>query len=84
MTDEKAGAMLFPSTNRDELGRTIDFLKDLVGVIGNLYVNGCEPVLGKCDFTRDKNRVRASVEEVLRKLARLRATERQSKRRTAR
>ncbi len=67
MTDEKAGADLFPSTNRGGLGETIDFLQDLVHVIQDLYINGRKPVLGNCDLGQDKAAARGSVERVLRK-----------------
>lgn len=41
-------------TSRNELGETIDFLKDLVGVMQKLYGNGREPILGNRDLTQEK------------------------------
>jgi hypothetical protein len=68
MADEKAAAELFPSTNRAELGETIDFLKDLVHVIQDLFNDGREPVLSRNDLTHAKQIARQSVGKVLRKL----------------
>jgi hypothetical protein len=69
MSDDQAGVELFPKTNREELGATVDFLQDLIGAIQNLYLNGNEPKLGQQDFKNKAKRIRGGAENVLRKLA---------------
>ena len=69
MSDDRAGAELFPKTNREEIGETINFLRELVAVIQNLYRNGDEPKLGGRNLSDRGKRIRTGVEMVLRKLA---------------
>jgi hypothetical protein len=68
MTEDQAGQKYFSKTNREEVGTLIDFLRDLVGVLTNLYWNGHKPELGTQDFTHDNQRIRNSVQSVLKKL----------------
>lgn len=69
MSDDEAGVTLFPRTNREELGTTIDFLQDLIFAIQNLYLNGREPKLSQYDPKDKAQRIREGAEKVLRKLA---------------
>jgi AbiU2 len=69
MSDDRAGAELFPKTNREEIGKTLNFLQELVAVVQDLYSNGNEPKLGERDLSDSGKRIRTGVEKVLRKLA---------------
>lgn len=68
MSDEEAGIALFPQTNRDAVGRILDFLHDLIESVKELYVNGTKPELGR-DFKEYNQRVREDARNVMRRLA---------------
>ena len=68
MSDEQAGIDLFPQTNRETVGKILDFLHDLTEAITDLYLNGTKPVLGR--HFRDYNRrIRDDARNVLRRFA---------------
>ena len=69
MTNDEAGSQLFPHTNREAVGKMLDFLHDLIDAIINLYNNGSEPRLGERDFAGHNERIREGARNVLRKLA---------------
>jgi hypothetical protein len=69
MSDAEAGAALFPQTNREAVGKILDFLHDLVESITDLYVNGNKPKLGVHDFTEYNQRIRDDARNVMRRLA---------------
>jgi len=60
---------LFEKTNRIELKNILDFLRDLIFQIRNLYSNGCQPVLGQNTFDKSKEAIRKEVQDVLLTLA---------------
>jgi hypothetical protein len=68
MSDEQAGIDLFPQTNREGIGKILDFLHDSVEAITDLYLNGTKPVLGR-DFKDYNRRIRDDARNVLRRLA---------------
>jgi hypothetical protein len=69
MTNDEAGSQLFPRTNREAVGRMLDFLHELIDSIIDLYNNGKRPRLGERDFTGHNDRIRNGARNVLRKLA---------------
>jgi hypothetical protein len=69
VSDEEAGRALFPQTNREAVGRILDFLHDLVESLNQLYLNGTRPELGKRDFTDYNQRIRADARNVIRTLS---------------
>jgi hypothetical protein len=69
MSDAQAGIDLFPQTNREVVGKILDFLHDLVESISELYLNGKQPVLGVRDFKDGNQRIRDDPRRVLRTLA---------------
>ena len=69
MTDDRAAEELFPKTNREELGKMIRILQELVAVIRHLYNNGEQPKLSELDPGESGKRIRTNLEKVLRKLA---------------
>lgn len=62
---------LFERTNRTELENILDFLRDLIFEIRNLYNNGSQPVLGQKTFDKSKEAIRKEVQDVLLTLASL-------------
>jgi hypothetical protein len=69
MTNDEAGSQLFPHTNREAVGKMLDFLHDLIESVIDLYNNGKKPRLGQRDFTGHNERIRDGARNVLRKLA---------------
>jgi hypothetical protein len=67
ITDEQAGNDLFPQTNAKELGRTVQFLYQLVRAIRDLYNNGTKPAPEEQPFEHDEKRDRQKVARMLRK-----------------
>ena len=55
---------------RKEVFRMIDFLRDLAGVLTNLYWNGRKPELGQRDFRSEHERIRDEVKRVIERLKR--------------
>jgi hypothetical protein len=70
MTDNQAGQQYFGSTNRQEVGDLIDFLSDLVGVLTQLYWNGCRPTLGDRNLADQNQRIRNGVQSVVQNVIR--------------
>ena len=68
MSDEQAGIDLFPQTNREAIGKILDFLHDLIEAIAGLYQDGTKPVLGR-DFKDYNRRIRDDARNVMRRLA---------------
>jgi hypothetical protein len=68
MSNEQAGIDLFPQTNRESVGKILDFLHDLVEAINELYLNGTEPVLGR-NFDDYNKRIRDDARNVMARLA---------------
>jgi hypothetical protein len=68
MSDNKAGLDLFPRTSSKELGKIVDFSKDLLHCLRNLFDNGYEPILGRLDLTGARKEARKSLQSVLRKV----------------
>jgi hypothetical protein len=66
MTNDQAAIALFPHTNREEVGRILDFLHMLIAILIDLFNNGKRPVVGQYNFTEYKQRVRSQVQTVLR------------------
>jgi len=56
---------LFDKTNRIELENMLDFLRDLIFAIRNLYNNGIQPVLGSISFDKSKAAIRKEAQNVL-------------------
>lgn len=71
MTNDQAAVQLFPSTNREQVGRILDFLHGLIDRLIDLYNNGTEPLMGQNDFTAYNQRVRSEVQSVLGRLTAL-------------
>jgi hypothetical protein len=69
MSDDQASVDLFPQTNREAVGKIIDFLHDLVESINELYLNGRKPELGVRNFKEHNQRIRNEARNVMRKLA---------------
>jgi hypothetical protein len=70
MTNDEARSQLFPRTNREAVGKMLDFLHDLIDSVIDLHSNGNKPRLGERDFTGHNERIREGARNVLRKLAR--------------
>lgn len=70
--DEPVG-QLFSLTNRNELGKVLNFLHEMADGITHLYLNGMKPEFGNRDFTRYNEKIRASVREVVIKVTGLKA-----------
>lgn len=70
VNDERAIADLFANTNRRELEETLLFVRDLIGLIQDLYVNGREPKLGQMTHERYREEITSSVRSVLGKVLR--------------
>jgi hypothetical protein len=68
VSDDEAGIALFPQTNREAIGKILDFLHDLVESINELYLNGTKPELGR-DFKEYNQRIRDDARNVMRRLA---------------
>jgi hypothetical protein len=68
MSDDEAGIALFPQTNREAVGKILDFLHDLIESVNELYLNGTKPELGR-DFKEYNQRVREDARNVMRRLA---------------
>jgi AbiU2 len=64
MSDLRAGAELFPQTNRKALGEMIHFLQNLVSDLQHLYNHGNKPTL-KGDFSSGNENIRQKVREVV-------------------
>jgi hypothetical protein len=71
MTNDQAAVQLFPNTNREQVGRILDFLHGLIGRLIHLYNNGTKPVMGQNDFTDYNQRVRSEVQNLLGRAGRL-------------
>jgi len=69
MGDDEAGRELFPHTNREAIGKILDFLHDLTGSLLELYLNGVRPELGSRDFTEYNQRIRDDARSVMRSLS---------------
>ena len=69
MSDDQAAYQLFSKTNRNDLGKTLDFLQDLATCITQLYHNGKPPNFGQSDLREQAKDIRGGTERVLRKLA---------------
>jgi hypothetical protein len=69
MSDDEAGVKLFPQTNREAIGRILDFLHDVIESIDGLYLNGTKPVLGVRDFGEYNQRIRDDARNVMRRMA---------------
>lgn len=67
-TDKPLGD-LFAQTNRNELGKILDFLHELVDGITYLYLNGMKPEFGVRDFSQYNDNLRESVREIIHKIA---------------
>jgi hypothetical protein len=65
MSDDEAGYQYFSRTNRKEVGEIIHFLRDLIGVLIDLYWNGRKPQLGQRDFSGEDERIRDEVRQVI-------------------
>lgn len=66
---EKPIEELFSKTDRNELGKSLDFLHELVDGLWQLYQNGTKPELGVRDFTKSNDKLRESVREIIHKIA---------------
>jgi len=68
MSDAEAGTTLFPQTNREAVGKVLDFLHDLVESITELYLNGRMPELGRRDFKDYNQRIRDDARKAMLRL----------------
>lgn len=68
VSDDQAGYELFQKTNREDLGRMLDFLQDLISCIRDLYNNGNQPKLGQLNLSEQAKDIRGGTEKVLRRL----------------
>jgi hypothetical protein len=68
MSNVEAGATLFQDTNREEVSVMLDFLRDLIDAISNLYLYGRKPELGTRSYKDHNQRIRDGVSAVLKRL----------------
>ncbi len=68
MTNDQAAVQTVSDTNRERVGRILDFLHGLIDRLIHLYNNGTEPVTAQNDFTEYNQRVRNEVQSILGRL----------------
>jgi hypothetical protein len=60
---------MFRQTDREEIGKTIQYLRDVAEAIRQAFINGTKPIPIKASHGPDREGVRSAVRSVLVKLA---------------